>query len=122
MPKSMAMTNSGHEILSDITAHQEKPKQKKLVGGIQKAEMYWGIGKRHLQTGKKLPRPDCPALAFLRVSLLRNKGAEVLTDLFSQIPLKQAVVEPGYKDLCRVMANKRLASPPNNHHGNRLGS
>jgi hypothetical protein len=45
MPKSMAMTNSGHEILSDITAHQEKLKQKKLAGGIQKAEMYWGIGK-----------------------------------------------------------------------------
>jgi len=40
MPKSMAMTNSGHEILSDITAHQEKLKQKKLAGGIQKAKMY----------------------------------------------------------------------------------
>jgi hypothetical protein len=46
----MAMTNSGHEILSDITAHQEKLKQKKLVEGIQKAERYWGISKRHLQT------------------------------------------------------------------------
>jgi hypothetical protein len=30
MPKSMPMTNSGHGILSDMTAHQEKLKQKKV--------------------------------------------------------------------------------------------
>jgi hypothetical protein len=120
MPKSMAITNSGREPLSDMMVIEKdwklKWKKKVWIRGIRKVDMYEGYGgigkaafadrkwRYHSRTG------------LFGLGILEQKCGHLLRSIlkgWNSMPL-------AYRDLWRVVANKWLTLPPSIYKGFRL--